>query len=284
MRVVNSAFYERLQSNGQLVELIDLFTRNRSFHWTSANGPITATMSGSAVNYTPFPGGTPSGIEESSDLGVSVIDFVMANTTGLLGEITRGGEFAMSPLVISRVFADTPDLGRMYIFNGQVGDYTRDRQTIVGQSRNLLQGLASRFPLHTYQDTCVWRFGSDGCGFDTSSVTFNLTSLNVASSTTLVLRAMSGAIVQSYSAGALDWGRVTITGGVNSGSVRTIRAQTGDLIGLSHPLPINSFANITLSIYRGCRKRLIEDCRSTFNNDENFLGFPWIPIQENAFV
>jgi hypothetical protein len=40
---------------------------------------------------------------------------------------------------------------------------------------------------------------------------------------------------------------------------------------------------MTLAIYPGCRKRLTEDCKSTYNNAENFMGFPWIPIQEQAF-
>ncbi len=118
-----------------------------------------------------------------------------------------------------------------------------------------------------------------------SSITLTLatTSINVASSTTLNLRLNSGTISASYANGRFDFGRFTVTGGVNSGQVRTIRAHTGDLLMLSHALAINSLASISGTIFPGCRKRMIPDCVSLYNNVENFLGHPWIPIQEDAF-
>jgi hypothetical protein len=42
---------------------------------------------------------------------------------------------------------------------------------------------------------------------------------------------------------------------------------------LSNP----DLSGLTLSIHPGCKKRLLEDCKSLYNNDKNFLGFPWIP-------
>lgn len=285
MRSVPQAFRDRLQLDGQIAELIDLTTRNASFHWTTSNQKIIATWSGALTEYLPFPGGTPQGIEESSDMGVAVVDFVMANTGEIFSALMSGGDFSMAGLEIDRVFIDTPDLGRMVIYEGQIGDYSYTRMAVTGQARNKWQGLSTQWPYYTYQDNCGWRFGSVGCGFDTSSVTLdvNTATVIVSSSTTIDVRLQDGFLSNSFGNGRFDFGRLTVTGGVNSGQVRTIRVHTGDLLSLSYPLSINSMAGFSAEIFPGCRKRLVPDCTSLYNNAENFFGFPWIPIQETAF-
>lgn len=285
MRAVNSAFQAKLQQDAsQIAELIDLETATASFRWTTSNLPIFATLSGTVHQYDPFPGGNAQGIEESSDLGVAVIDFIMANTGDLFSKLMVGGDFSLSSMSISRVFVDTPDLDRMYIYVGQIGDYTYDRVKIHGQARNVWGSLAPRFPYYVFADTCQWRFGSQGCGFDTSTITLHVgtSHIEVGSSTTLTIKLTSGTLSASFDTGRFDYGRVTITGGVNSGQVRTIRQQIGDYVGLSHALSLNNFVGLQLDIFPGCRKRLTEDCTSLYNNPENFLGFPWIPVQEDV--
>lgn len=287
MRDISSAFFQRLQlDDANLIELIDMVTPSgQHFHWTSANQRITATWSGVSTNYDPFPGNTLTGVELSSDLVVNVIDFVVANTGDLLKSFMSGGDFAMSKVAVTQVFADTPDLGRLPYMFAEIGDYAYNRDQIIGQARNKYQGTALQWPPYTYQDTCGWRFGSPGCGFNTASVSINVSTSNIAvnSSTTLVLRLTGSFLTQSYDNGRFDFGRLTVTNGVNSGQVRTIRVHSGNTLALSHPLPLNNFANIAFTIFPGCRKRLIDDCKSLYNNAENFFGFPWIPIQENAF-
>jgi hypothetical protein len=71
-----------------------------------------------------------------------------------------------------------------------------------------------------------------------------------------------------------------VTFGPNSGYTRAIRSHSGDLLGLSHNLPVNSMAGMQIAIYPGCRKALIADCNSLYNNSRNFLGWPWIPRKD----
>jgi uncharacterized phage protein (TIGR02218 family) len=286
MRSVSSAFYGRLQeTGGELAELIDLECRNVAFRWTSANNRIFSTLSGDLLEYQPFPGSTPSGIEESSDLGVAVIDFMMANTGEVFSAVMAGGDFAAAALRISRVFIDTPDLDRMVIYDGKIGDYSYNRKAVTGQARNMWKGIQTQWPYYTYQDNCAWRFGGPGCGFNTQSVTISVatSAVNVGSSTTLELQLQAGYLSNSFANGRFDFGRLTVTGGINSGQVRTIRTHVGDTLGLSYPLSVNCLTNVSFDIWPGCRKRLIEDCHSLYNNTTNFLGFPFIPIQETAF-
>lgn len=281
-----SAFYAKMQLSGeQLIEVIDLVSQNNAYHWTTFDVPVTATYSTQETIYTPFPGDVTRGLSEDSDLSVGILSFILANTGELLQDMLHSDDISHSTIIIDRIFADTPGLGRMPYFEGKMGNFTYDRHTVAGQARNLWGGLAQQFPFYTYKDTCAWRFGGPGCGIDVTSFTFSPTvdSIDVAGSTQLNLLLGSGTLQQSFNNGHLDFGRVTVTNGVNSGFVRTIRSHTGDLLRLSHPLPVNSFAFMALDIYPGCRKRLVDDCVSKYNTASSFLGWPWIPIQEDIY-
>lgn len=282
MRQVNSAFFEAMQADGvQMCELIDLETRLGNFHWTTANQPITYTLSGQPTVYEPFPGGG-SGADETADLGVATAEFMFANTGTILPALSATDNLAMATIKVGVVHVHSPDLGRMETFQGKIGDLAYTRLAVQGEVRNAWNSLSVRWPYYTYQDRCAWRFGGPGCGFNTSSITI-AGSVVVGSSTPLALLASGNLVSNSYSNGRFNFGRLTITGGVNSGEVRTIRSHSGDLLLLSHALPVNSFTGMTFSIFPGCNKRFIDDCTSLYNNSERFLGFPWIPIQEQAF-
>lgn len=279
MRSVNSAFWLACQGNDvNLTELITLELKDNTYRWTSCDVPIVSSLH----TYNPFPGMSGKGSEESTDLGIGVIQFSMTNS-GDLNNYLETNQLDFAPVSVRRVFQNSPDLGSIWVFRGKLGDLSYDRSTIGGQARNLFNGVAAKYPLFSYQDTCVWRFGSQSCGVNTSSISFT-GSLSAASSNPLVLVAGSGTIANSYTLNQLSRGKITITSGVNSGQTRTIRANTGDMFAISHALPYSvDSGGATYSIYPGCRKYLISDCLSKYNNTQNFLGFPWIPKQQYAF-
>lgn len=282
----NSAFFTRMQQDGlNMAVLIDLETKGPSYHWTGADNEMFYTLSGALTQYDPFPGQTLNGLRKSADLKVSVIDFVVANTGTLFAELIDTQDLEFATLKIGRVFTDTPDLGRMEEFVGRIGDYSYDRNAIAGSVRNKWGGAAGRWPYYNYQDNCAWRFGSTGCGFDTSSVTLSFTAadVSVASTTTINILMVTSTITQSFDNRRFNFGRLTVTDGPNSGHIRTIRAHSGDLFELSHALPVNDFSTFGFDVFPGCRKREIADCLSLYNNAENFFAFKRIPIQEDAF-
>lgn len=282
----NSAFFTRMQQDGlNMALLVDLETNGPGFHWTSNDNEMFYTLSGANTKYDPFPGQTLNGLKQSADLKVSVIDFIVANTGDLFAKLIETQDLEFATLKIGRVFTDTPDLGRMEVFVGRVADYAYDRNAISGSVRNKWNSSQARWPYFNYQDNCAWRFGSVGCGFDTTSVTLSFTAADVAvgSTTTLNILMVNTTLAQSFDNGRFNFGRLTITDGLNSGHIRTIRAHSGDLLELSHPLPVNSFSTFGFDIFPGCRKREIADCKSLYNNSENFFGFKRIPIQEDAF-
>jgi hypothetical protein len=285
MRGVSSAFWLKMQSDAVLLtEIVDFdMPGGASYHWTSTNAPITYTLSGTATRYIPFPGSVPRGPDEDVSLSVGIMDFTIANSFADIQALLSTDDFRTASVKMGRVFTDTPDLGRMNVFQGIMGDFVHDRNQISGQIRNLWKSLNIRWPYYTHQDRCGLRFGGTMCGFNTASITVALNSVNVGSSTTLNLLVASGYLTRSYSNGRFDFGRLTVTAGPNSGHQRTIRSQSGDWLALSHPLPVNSLAGMQLSVYPGCRKTLIADCKSLYNNDKSFFGWWTIPVQEQAF-
>lgn len=282
----SSAFFTRMQDDGLIMsDLIDLETQGPDFHWTTTNGDITYTLSSVATQYQPFPGTGLENVKEDLSLGVNAIAFAMANTGSLLSALLDANDLSMATIKIGRIFPDTPDMGRMEVYRGRIGNITHDRTSVAAQGRSQFSQANNRWPYYNYQDNCIWRFGSSGCGVDTTSFTLTMAtdSWDVGSFTTLNLLAASGTLTLSYDNGRFDFGRMTVTDGVNSGQVRTIRQHSGELLELSHPLPINSFSNFAADIYPGCRKRRIADCHSLYDNADAFVGFPWIPKQEDAF-
>lgn len=278
MRQVNSAFYAACQEDEiKMCELITLSTRAGNLYWTTSNFDIVS----SGQVYSPFPGQSGSGIEESTDLGVSHVDFSIVNTGSFLKDIVAARQIDMADITIRRVFTYTPDMGAITIFQGKIGDYSHDRNKIVGDVRGQQSSRAQQWPYYTYQDGCGWKFGGPGCGFPVSSITI-VSTINVALSNRAVLTLTSGALV-NFPPTSLEFGKVTVVTGANSGQQRTIFSNSGDVIILSHTLPFSLELFDRISFFRGCRKRLLEDCTSFFNNNSAFLGFQWIPRQEDAF-
>ena len=166
----NSAFFTRLQADDvQMCEVIDLETDGPDFHWATTNEQIAYTLSGTLTKYDPFPGQTLSGVRESTDLAVAVIDFVMANTGQIFSDLITNNDMDMGTIKVGRIFPDTPDLGRMEVYQGKLGDFSYDRNQIQGQARNQYGSANTRWPYFNYQDVCIWRFGGTGCGFDPAS-------------------------------------------------------------------------------------------------------------------
>lgn len=283
--LVSTAFWQRLQGdNVELADLIDLELPNGvAYHWTSANQDITYTLSGAATKYNPFPGNGGGDFQEGIELAVQVMNFTIANTGPVLQGQLLSQDFAQAKVKIGQIFIDTPDLGRMPIYTGKMSDFGYNRQEITGQARNLWKSLNIQWPYYSFADGCSWRFGSIGCGVNVASITVAVPSVDIAGSTVLNIHVASGMISASYDAGRFDFGRITITAGTNSGCIRPVMTQSGDYFQLGYPLPNPDLTGITLSIRPGCKKRLIQDCKSLYNNDVNYLGWPWMPKMTDAY-
>jgi hypothetical protein len=279
MKQINSAYWVAMQAdNPDLCELIELSVPTQAYFYTTCNAPVIS----SGNIYDPLPGNLQSGQEESMDFGIGVLNFAFANSGSILGDILFYHGLDVSSIRVDRVFINSPDLGRDIMFIGQAGDVSYDRSQANIQARNIWGTIQKDWPVYNYENNCVWRFGSPGCGINTSSLTIS-GSIDASSSTRLLIHTTSEFLTQSYANGYMDMGRLTINTGVNSGERRTVRVHSGDIIGLSHSLP-HSIDALEFSIFPGCRKTLVRDCTSKYNNSSAFLGIgKWAPKQERAF-
>src|SRR3546814_1703275 len=89
---------------------------------------------------------------------------------------------------------------------------------------------------------------------------------------------------------AMNGGVVIWEVGNNSGTGMEVRDFTAD-DGVTIEQDIELFLDLhfdiqvgdTGYIYRGCFKRVLEDCRDIFDNVDNFRGEPYIPGQDFLF-
>lgn len=277
MRSVSSVFWAALQQDGiSICELITLTSKARTWRWAISNDIVV----NSGQSYVPFPGNTAQGIEEGIDLTIATIDFTIVNSGTELDYLMSNSDLEMADILVRRVLVNSPDYGSVEIYRGKLGDYAYTRDEITAQARNFFNSINIQWPYYTYLDQCAWRFGSEGCGFDTSSVTVSSTCWPLAGGSRLGVNCA----IQSQSSGYYDRGRFTFTSGANSGVARAVRIyEGGQTIYFSHAVPFDVASGDSFSLYPGCRKRMIQDCTSKYNNAKNFLGFPWIPKPENAF-
>ena len=278
MRDVSSEFWAALQEPGVLAtDFIDVAAPNSTYRWVATNQELV----NSGNTYEPFPGTNPSGIEEASDLSIAVIDFVISNSGSFFTPLAQANQLDKVDVTIRRGLINSPDLGMAVFFRGNVGEYCYNRMTVAGRARNAFDAVDIKFPPYTYMNNCAWRFGSPPCSFDTTSITVVGSILSVSSGNLGVT--LNSGDLDAFSDGDFNFGRFTFTDGVSSGQVRTIRIHIGEELLFSHPVPFTPSAGDLFSIFPGCRKRLVEDCISRYNNSSNFLGFPWIIKQEQAF-
>jgi hypothetical protein len=261
---------------------IDLFTPGDNYFWTTQNDNVRINnSSGDLTEYTPFPGVPLGGTKRGTDLAIQTTAVIMANSGGVFDSLILGKELGRAEIVLRRYFTDTPAYGQVEIMRGRVAEYKWNRDEITGAVRDRWDSANQKFPYYNFQDNCIWKFGGEGCGFDTSSVTLTL-SVDISSSTQLKIMCVSGSLTQSYANDFFTFGKLSATFGVNSGQVRTVRSHSGDQLDMSHQFggAVNS---LQADVYPGCRKRRIADCTSKYDNESEFHGYEWIPIQENAF-
>lgn len=276
MRGVSSAYwFLSQQDHVNIAELITLSHRTYTWRWTTSNQEIVS----SGEVYTPIVGAAGGGIEESSDLGIATIDFTIVNSGNDFEPILQASELDMANIVIRRVHVSTPDAGTAEIYRGKIGDYTYDRNQISGQARNFFNSINVQWPMYTYMDQCAWRFGSPSCGFNTASITVSSTCSPVIAGGRLA----ANCAISSVSNGFYLQGRFTFISGANSGHARSVRAHSGTVVEFSHSFPYAISSGDQFALYPGCRKRIIDDCTSKYNNARNALAFPWIPKQEQSF-
>lgn len=167
-------------------------------------------------------------------------------------------------------------MGTMQLQSGNIGDVKAGRSAFTAEVRGLTQRL-QKVVGRVYTAGCPWVFGSIGSAY-VPACNVDLGPLTVTGAATTVtdLRTFtdSSRIEASDYFGA---GLLTITSGENAGVQMEIYSFAAGVFVLHLPLPYALAVGDTYSVTPGCRKRWLEDCKTKWNNGNNFGGFPLVP-------
>jgi uncharacterized phage protein (TIGR02218 family) len=164
---------------------------------------------------------------------------------------------------------------RLLLDVGTLGEIRRAGDAFVAEVR----GLADRLDAErgrTYRATCGADLGDARCGVDVSRFRTAGTVGGLPEPGTLTV-----ILAGRFADGLFSGGRLTWTGGANSGRSGDVRTHLGAVIELWEAPPRIVVAGDAFALVAGCDKRLAT-CRGTFANALNFQGFPHMP--GNDFV
>ncbi|OUL98540.1 DUF2163 domain-containing protein [Variovorax sp. JS1663] len=162
-------------------------------------------------------------------------------------------------------------MGILALQSGNIGDVKAGRTAFNAEVRGLTQSL-QKVVGRVFTKGCPWKFGDpDTCRFDVEAlrVTGSITSVTSLRQFTDSSRTESD---DYFGAGVL-----TMNSGQNEGFQMEVYAYASDVFTLHLPLPFNPAIGDTYSVTPGCRKRWEEDCKTKWNNGNNFGGFPLVP-------
>lgn len=158
---------------------------------------------------------------------------------------------------------------------GKIGpveiDGQRYKASLLGLSDRLRQNLGE-----LTQPKCRAELGDDRCKVDLPAITIAAVVSTVTDRRTFSVVLGS----PSYASGHFDAGKVSFTSGDNSGYEMEIRTTSGTSslsVSLQLPMPNDIAIGNTLTLAPGCLKRLVEDCKTKYNNVVNFRGEPYVP-------
>lgn len=207
----------------------------------------------------------------TTSVGVSVDDVTLtvhrSDRSSGISQMAMNGFFDNAKVKIERA----RDTYVVHLFEGMVSDTRVDRVKVDLVVSSPLLLLNTEMPRNAYSSGCIKTLFDSGCGLVKSAYAHNYVMLSGSTVRRL-------AFTSAYPDGYFDLGMVTITSGVNSGVICTIKSQAGGFIWLSYPLANAPSIGDTFTAYPGCNKTLAR-C-TEFSNQAKFRGFPFIPTPE----
>lgn len=251
------------------------YTRNDGVVFTVTDHDVPIVFNGET--YSAKDGVSPTSIAQEASAAVAnseVNGFL--TPTGLTEEDIFAGLWDNAFVSIFEVNYNDLSMGAMALGSGNIGEVKAGRTAFNAEMRGLTQRL-QKVVGRVYTAGCPWVFGSIGSAY-VPACNIDLGPLTVTGAFTAVadLRTMtdSSRVEASDYFGA---GLITITSGDNTGVQMEVYSFAAGQFVLHLPLPYAVAVGDTYSATPGCRKRYTEDCRTKWNNTNNFGGFPLVP-------
>jgi len=174
-------------------------------------------------------------------------------------------------------FADVSSSGWSPLFRGKVTKWTVDTHYLTLTVESIMAaGLrtANRVRLSA---GCIRLLGDRGCGvlianYRVSGIISHISGFQVTVDVTFSGPSVPSPIPDNF----FQFGYIDARG-----EVRMVMASTGTTLTLKFPLKRAEVGD-PCTVYPGCDKTL-DTCQNKFNNKENFLGFPYTPLEDMVF-
>lgn len=253
-------------SQRQPAELYHIW-RDGGEHWYYTSGDISVTYDGNVYVPATLARGS---VTYDSQLEVSTLRIQAAYVENPVLEFVAVNPVEILWVSIMKMFRDLDPLEVDVVFIGQIKDVSfkgpSAEVTCVGFERFLKLSI----PRWRYQLTCNHILFDSKCAL--SKVFYKVTAVVVLDSTKTVL---TSATFSGYDDGYFIGGEVIF--GVES---RTVVDHVGSNITLMYRMKELESSD-SVDAYPGCDGRA-DTCRDKFDNILNFLGFPFIPIENPA--
>jgi uncharacterized phage protein (TIGR02218 family) len=251
------------------------YTRNDGVVFTVTDHDVPIVFNGET--YSAKDGVSPTSIAQEASAAVAnseVNGFL--TPSGLTEEDIFAGLWDNAFVSIFEVNYNDLSMGAMALGSGNIGEVKAGRTAFNAEMRGLTQRL-QKVVGRVYTAGCPWVFGSIGSAY-VPACNIDLGPLTVNGGVTAVTDLRT--FTDSSRAEASDYfgaGLLTITSGENAGVQMEIYAFAAGQFTLHLPLPYALAVGDTYSVTPGCRKRWLEDCKTKWNNGDNFGGFPLVP-------
>ena len=154
---------------------------------------------------------------------------------------------------------------------GTIGEVQMMQGQVRAEVRGLQQDLQQPVGIVSSK-TCRARLGDGACTVNLTSFTHNGTVTGVTNTRVFTASALTQA-ADYFGDGLIEW----LTGN-NAGIKQKVKTHaTGGVFTLALPMPSAIQTGDTFRAIAGCRKRLMQDCKTKFNNVLNFQGEPHRP-------
>jgi len=261
-------------------DIIGLYGSGSPFVWYAENSPIikrgrTSCRIGLEVDQMSLDITSGPTTDTSFTNGLS---WMQAALQGLLdGTVVLVRRFFFPDWTMPLVSRSPADNG-VSIFSGQLGPIHINGFTLETQVNSNVQVLNQPFPRNVYQPPCVRNLYDSGCTLNRASYTVNATVFLYFFSSKFVVWTTATNPVDTFRAGTIRF-----LDGPNAGIVRTIkRNDTVGAMSLSNPLPHEPIGGENVELTFGCDKKQAT-CSGKFSNQNNFRGWPYIPVAETAY-
>ena len=182
---------------------------------------------------------------------------------------------------VERIFAAdwaTVPTGTLLMFGGRQGDTSMGRHEASVTVKSDLELLDAQVPKNLWTPGCANTLYDSACGQSRAGRTVTGTTVGLSGSPKTQF---ASGLAQAT--GYFDLGVVTITSGLNTGQVRTIKYHQsgGGTVVVIAPFPFPVLAGTTFNIYPGCDKTQAT-CLAKFANLIRFRGKPYVPVPETV--